>query len=680
MKIKIILIALIALYFYVGGQTVIPITSSNLGLYDQLFIENKGQWDPDVLFFCRADGCDIWITKHGLNCLFYQIKNQEGSSELERLRTNPKWGDSLPLVQKEFIGHRILLTFHNINSNLVAEGSQKVETYFNFFTGSDSTKHVTKAGVYKEVAIKNIFDGIDVHYFFKGDTLHSRFIIRSDAKSSDIKFNLTGQVYDNIKGNKLFLKLSFKEIPFLEWNVLQDQQNMTCELKKSVNEYLLIPRSYENDKSIQVDLTFSPLRVEHSIVLRDIHFNNGSLYLCGHGLAIMYGSKIGSFTLRDGKFYDTYVLKMNSVTRKIEFATFIGGDDQEEGNALTIDKNGNIYVTGISFSKNFPVTAFAFQKKLVGFNDIFLTKLNSTGSQILFSSYAGGGFNDEANDIVVDGSGNIYLTGITTSWNFPVTTNAFQPKHQASFADAFLIEFNPENLSIDYATYLGGVLRDDAMAMAVDKNGRLYVVGKTQAEDFLVTPNAYQKQKKSYGDDIFLTVFADNHQVLYSTFLGGSGDDVPLDMFVDDSGYVYVGGYTSSLDFPIFGKCFQEKFGGGEYDGFCIKFHLEKGLVSSTFIGGEGNDRVTSLKENSQGEILLTGHTSSSNLVAILKGGQRQKTKGKDVFVLKTNSNFSEALYTDCLDFEKVDVSAGMVLDLLDRIFILVNSHPTSNF
>ena len=274
-------------------------------------------------------------------------------------------------------------------------------------------------------------------------------------------------------------------------------------------------------------------------------------------------------------FRDAFVTKLNAAGSALVYSTYLGGSGREEGNEIGVDAAGNAYVTGFTFSTDFP-TASPIQPALgSSFEvDAFVTKLNATGSALVYSTYLGGSRSENGNDIAVDASGNAYVTGFTRSTDFP-TVSPIQAAN-AGGLDVFVTKLNAAGNALVYSTYLGGSgnefgqLGDVGAGIAVDASGNAYVTGVTDSLDF-PTASPIQPTFGGGGDDVFAAKLnAAGNALVYSTYLGGSGRDSGFDMAVDASGNAYVTGNTASIDFPTVNP-FQPAFGGGVTDAFIAK-------------------------------------------------------------------------------------------------------------
>ena len=389
---------------------------------------------------------------------------------------------------------------------------------------------------------------------------------------------------------------------------------------------------------------------------------DGNAYVTGATLSPNFPTTLGAFQMaRTGStFYDAFVTKLDPTGSALVYSTYLGGTDDDVASRIAVDAAGNAYVTGYTFSIDFPTTAGAFQRQLGSASpsvpilqarrDAFVTKLNSTGSALVYSTYLGGSQEDSSSGIAVDAAGNAYLTGVTACAdtsrppyncenNFPTTAGAFQPAFGGA-SDAFVTKLNPTGSALVYSTYLGGVAFDWGFGIAVDADGNAYVTGSTYI-DFPTTLGAFQPVLPDRnGGAAFVTKLDPTGSALvYSTYLGGGGGDAGgRGIAVDATGNAYVMGWTTSPNFPTTLGAFQPTLGGGD-DVFMTKLNpTGSALAYSTYLGGSGWDLFaeTSMAVDANGSVYITGETNSTNFPTT--AGAFQMTHGGgnwDAFVAK---------------------------------------------
>jgi hypothetical protein len=255
----------------------------------------------------------------------------------------------------------------------------------------------------------------------------------------------------------------------------------------------------------------------------------------------------------------------------------LGGDQSDSAASVKVDADGNAFVAGTTRSTNLPITAGALQPTHGGEVDGFVAKLTSNGQELIYLTYLGGNHNESPNGVAVDASGNAYIAGSTRSTDFPTTEGAFQRSLKSAWGDAFILKLDANGASLLYSTYLGGHHDEDgdsAFSIAVDGAGNAYVSGAASSADF-PTLNPLQPDFGGGLSDAFVAVLSAGGELLFSTYLGGSGPFREGGVLALDAvGNVYVAGSTSSQDFPT-KDAFQPKLAGGETDGFVTRIDVE---------------------------------------------------------------------------------------------------------
>jgi hypothetical protein len=325
---------------------------------------------------------------------------------------------------------------------------------------------------------------------------------------------------------------------------------------------------------------------------------------------------------------DAFVVKLSATGNALAYATYLGGSGTDQGQAIDVDTGGNAYVTGSTGSANFP-TANAFQGapgNSANLTDVFVTKLNASGNALVYSTYLGGNWHDNGYAIVVDSLGSAYITGSVSSPDFPVAAALYSTLNGS--ADAFVTKLSPLGNSLVFSTYLGGTSGEDrGEGIALDSSLNVYVTG--WAGFNFPTVNAYDSTfgGGNFPSDAFLTkIDATGGSLIYSTFLGGSGDDVGEGVAVDASGNAYVVGSTlSTSTFPRV-RPLQNFFGGGVTDMFITMFDSTGNVTFSTYLGGFSNDDAYAIAVDNDGNAYVAGATISSNFpvknsIQTLKGG-----------------------------------------------------------
>jgi len=396
----------------------------------------------------------------------------------------------------KFVGARI---------DVAIEGDHLRQTKVNYFIGADPDHWLQGVSTYGVVSYKGLYPGVDMRFYGQGSRLEYDIIVAAGSDPSQVVFSYAG-----VKGLRIGVS-----------------GNLEIHLSDRVLEQKR-PVLYQE---------IHGRRVAVSGRFRLVPGKSGK-----HGYA--YGFEVG--------LYDrSYPLIIDPV---LLYSTYLGGSNHEFGSAIAVDSAGNAYIAGESRSLNYP-TAVAYQGSLGGDEDVVISKINPTGTTLLYSTYIGGSNEDEASGIALDAAGNILITGKTESTNYPVTPTAYQTTLMGE-EDAFVSTLDNTGGTLLYSTYLGGSHEDEAFAITADSSNNIYVTGETESTDF---PSLMAYQSTFGGDeDAFVAKLnpnaSGNASLIYATYLGGADDDQAYGVAVDTSGRAYVTGVTESSgggSFPI---------------------------------------------------------------------------------------------------------------------------------
>ncbi|MEW5986901.1 MAG: SBBP repeat-containing protein [Chloroflexota bacterium] len=362
---------------------------------------------------------------------------------------------------------------------------------------------------------------------------------------------------------------------------------------------------------------------------------------------------------------DSYQLPVTSYplsTGDLALSTFLGGSGGETAHAVVVAADGTIYVAGETSSGDFPTTPGVFDRTYNGNTDLFVARLSSDGSQLLFGTYVGGGEWDIANGMAVDSDGSAYLVGTSSSGNFPVTAGAYDPTFNGD-SDGVLIKLTDTGALV-YSTFLGGGVGDSADAIALDGAGAIYVIGYTSSPNFPTTLEAFDSSYNGgdgVGDAFVTKLNPAGDALLYSTFLGGPDDDDGNRIVVDNQGNAYLTGWTSSSTFPTTPGAFDTTF-AGIHDAFVTKLNAAgSGLVYSGLLGGFGNDQPHGLAVDGAGAVYVTGHVSAGGF-PVTPGAFDTTLNGSwDGFVTKISPAGDALVYSTFLGGSSSDCELGGV-------------------
>jgi hypothetical protein len=345
------------------------------------------------------------------------------------------------------------------------------------------------------------------------------------------------------------------------------------------------------------------------------------------------------------------------------WSTFLGGNNQEVGRDITVDGSGNAYVTGFTKSTDFPTTAGAFDETQNGLNDVFVVKLNATGSALGYATFLGGsGGSEKGTGVAVDGSGNAYVTGWTESWDFPTTAGAFDTTLGGG-RDAFVAELNSAGDALNYGTFLGGIGSDYAADIAVNPAGKAYLVGTSHSPDFPTTAGAFDETFNGAADAFVARLNEAGSGLDYATYLGGSGQERSQQVAPDNSGNACVVGFTESSDFPTTPGAFAETY-SGQWDVFVAKFsETGDSLFYATFLGGSAPDGFAGFSMDGSGNTYLCGGTYSADFPTTPGAFDETHNGGADAFVARLNATGSALDYATFLGGSSDEGGRNIVVD-----------------
>ncbi len=593
---------------------------------------------PDLRFFARGDRYTLYLAS---SVSVLAINNHQASIDKYQ---KVKAGSIQPL-DTEHAPDIIRTTLLGADPNASPEVIGLLPGKVNYLTGNDPNQWRTNLSTYSKVKFHNVYPGIDIVYYGNERRLEYDFVVAPGVCASVIRLGFDGVrniLIDDSGDLRLETASGFvcQKKPYIYQEseggrqviaggyVITEGQNVAFEIG-----------DYDKEKPLVIDpvLSYStylagdPAEVAFGIAADSA----GNVYITGVTASEKFPTTSGSFQPdkpdRDPTGLDAFVTKLNPSGTEIIYSTYLGGSSFcDIGFDISVDSEGNAYVTGTTESFDFPTTPGAFRTGPLGFSDAFITKLNSAGSSLIYSTYLGArdptGAADrtEAFSIALDSSGRAYVTGTTEAANFPTTASAFQRRF-GGVRDAYVTKLSANGKRLIYSTFLGGSAYEIASAIAIDSEGNAYVTGTTLSENFPITPGTFQRENRGEFDVFVTRINTDGVGLVYSTYLGSEGDDIGLGIAVDSSGSAYVTG-VAGFDFPTTPDAFQTNSGFLE-DCFVSRLNGDgTRLIYSTFLGGKRNERGNSIAIDSFGNAYITGRTTSLDFPITPDAIQRVKS------------------------------------------------------
>ncbi len=578
------------------------------------FVENKGQWHPNVRYRLRAGaGATVFVEAGRLR---YLLLKPEQIAQLHP-------GDPARLPFQLLDAHVYDMSFRGANAAAKPVGEEAFDFRENYFLGHDPSRWASGVRAFQAVQYSNLYAGIDLKLYGDGSSLKYDFIVHPKADVRNIRLDYAG-----VDG------LWIDEQGFLH-------------LQTSVGEVVeQIPLAYQpaGDGVRAVDCRF-------------IQQADGSI-----GFAL------------DSDYDPRLPLIIDPI---LVFSTLTGSRDDNWGMTATFDGAGALYSGGIIQSpqsgdgSGYPVTTGALQLRFAGgqnqprdvslryASDMALVKYNPTGTRIEYATFIGGNDNEQPHSLIVNGRGELFLMGTTRSGNFPTTQGAFQ-RQRLGEIDIVVCRVSANGGQLLASTLIGGSdndgvneVRDNPLYYFYADDGRgdvyldaqdnIYVASSSNSRDFPTTPNAIRRQLGGSQDAVVFKFNPTCTSLLWSTYIGGSGFDAGYSIEADAQGHILIGGGTSSRDLPGMVQGWQSAAPGGTADGFIYRIHREgNGIIDGTYVGTDRYDQVYFIELDGAGNVYCTGQTTGDFPA---RGTAYNVPNGKQ-FVAKLSPNLRQLVYS----------------------------------
>jgi uncharacterized repeat protein (TIGR01451 family) len=659
------------------------------------FIENKGQWDSRILYMGDASFGRIAFTQ---NAVYYELQ---------------------PNDKKSTSSHVVELFFQNSLSPKV-QGIEPLTFYTNYFIGNDSSKWASHCKTYRSVTYQDIWEGIDMAYFFTPEGLKYEYYIHSGADISDLQVKLIGASMQTLDSSRyLEMVTPIGSLKDDQLKAFTQKSKQPIDASFSIQDDIL-SFSLENtnrEETIVVD----PLL--YATFLGGLKYDTGrALQVDPEGNAYVVGTTESTeFPMAttpggdpapgydkdyNGTFSNIYLVKINPSGTELLYATFFGSTTGNSVATMLIDSLGCAYIAASS-GDDFPMTKTIGGAAIPGYDQTpgggLIFKVNPEGTELVYATRIK---NVTINDMDLDSLGSVYFTGTALSDEMPKTKTvggsvvpgydqtfhgpSFSPMPGLRYGDAYAIKLNPEGTELVYSTYLGGTKYDSGWSIHVDANFNTFVAGDTDSTDFPMTKTVggspapgYDQTINSTYDSFLLKLNPEGTELISSSYFGGETGAFVTNMVTDSSGCLYAVGRTFSFDFPM------TKTQGGELapgyeknyfdthstnqEGFLVKFNPDATeQIYSTFLG-KRNSIVRSIKLDPAGNAWIIGTNSFPvPMTTTLDGTDLppgyQQTKDvdmSDIFVYQLNSLGTELRYSSYFCGSGMDAAYwGRLIDL----------------
>lgn len=666
------------------------------GKIEMSFEASSGELNSGVDFLARGTGFTLFL-KPAEAVFVLNRRDDSVAARNSTIQTRRSKLDSAVKTTQNTLPKVLRMKVIGANQAAAATGTNKLPGKVNYFTGDVPSKWRTEVPTYARVSYSQVYPGVDLVYYGNQRQLEYDFVVAPGSDARDIKLQFDGadKVEVDAAGDLL---LSLGETVI--------RQPKPVMYQEQAGSRRVIEGGYTIGADGHVGFALGeydgrlPLVIDPTLVYstylggsdteegNDIAVDSaGNVYICG----ITNSTNFPTANAFQGTFNppidptlvsrDGFVTKLNPAGTALVYSTYLGGNRDDRCNKIAVDSGGNAYLAGETGSTNFP-TANALQSTYGGgLSDGYIAKLNAAGTALVYSTYLGGDVFDAAHALTIDSTGSVYVTGRTTSSTFPVV-NPIQGVYSGGpGADAFVTKINAAGTALVYSTYLGGSGGNGFTAgfsIAVDSSGNAYLTGQTRATNF-PTANAIQGTFGGGfpdGDAFATKLNASGSALVYSTYLGGTDNDIGFEIAVDSAGSAHVAGVTRSANFPT-ANAFQSTLKGTS-DAFVTKLNAAGTAFNySTYIGGTTDDSANGIAVDSAGNTYVAGGTSSTDFPLV---NPTQGTFGGlvDIFLTKFNAGGSALTYSTYFGGSGNDTALAIAVDSANSMYLAGRTTSTN--
>jgi hypothetical protein len=578
------------------------------------FLENKGQivgqdnrCNEDVLFLYTGNGIKVQLRKTGYS---YELFSITQASACKKENTPLKF---------TMLNCRVDINFVNCNPVPAVIASQQSADHVNYYTGSHET---TNLHSYGRVLYKNVYHFVDIEFLIGGNEktpLKYNIILHPGANLNEVKFLISGasalRVHNEVFEIVTPLGLITEKIPF---SYYKDSPGTNRPVDFHLeNHELSFAANYDPSRSLVIDPSSNLIwSTYYGGSAYDYCSATGvdgqdNVYIAGHSLSTSNIATSGVYQSVLNGNLDAYLAKFNASGVR-QWASYFGGNNFEQVFSIFVEANGNVYLTGDTFSSTNVASAGAHQTVYGGgIDDAFLVKFGPTG-QRLWSTYFGGSEHDIAQAVTVDHVGNVIITGHTQSLNM-ATAGAYKTVYNLGY-DVFIAKFNANGL-LYWCTYYGDSGVDESYGVATDASDNIYITGVTESIAGISTPGSHQTNCGGLSDGYIAKFNSLGNVLLWGTYYGGSSDDHGNVIRIKGNGNVYLAGTTTSSNNIASTNAYQTSAGSSD-DAFIVAFNTSGVRQWGTYFGGEETDYITDMVIDANSNLILCGQTLSTNSIS----------------------------------------------------------------
>lgn len=655
-----------------------------------MFIENVGQFDEGARFQVRGGNGALWLADDALWITIVEplaVSDQQSAGQIPQ--------SEIQNQRSKVVNLR--LSFPGANPNARLEPFDRLETTVSYFIGNDPEGWRPAVPVWGGARYVDLYPGIDLEVTGEGGRFVQRLHAQPGADLSQVRVRIEGAEAVELTATgslRLSTAMGDYTLPLLAVEAAPADAHAMIHTAETGAFDIAAPFAVRHSPTSlsypqsAIQNQDDPPSLVYSTFLGGGNFdfgngiavdNAGNTYVTGNTISTDFPTLVGPDLSYNGGPIDGFVAKINATGTGLVYAGFLGGSSIDACGGIAVDGAGNVYITGWSNSNDFPVTGGLDLTYNGGEYDAIVAKINAAGTELVYAGFLGGNGWDTGSGIAVDSAGSAYVTGRTSSDNFPVTVGP-DLTYNGGERDAFIAKVNAAGSALVYVGFLGGSSDDVGYGIAVDGAGNAYLIGETQSADFPVVvgpgltfgggicgtaPDTYP-----CADAFVAKINAAGTELTYAGFLGGSDADVGYGIAVDVAGNAYVTGHTTSTDFPAIGGPDLTHNGSG--DAFVAKINAAgSGAVYAGFLGGSGSESGRSIELDNVGNVYIVGGTNSIDFPVI--GGPDLTYNGGyvDAFIAKINAAGMGLVYASFLGGSREDSVGGIAVDGAGSAYIV---------
>jgi gliding motility-associated-like protein len=592
------------------------------------FVENKNQWDTQVLFKADLQGGHVFFTSKGFQYVYYNMADLENVHEM-------KHENYLKAYDQQINCYAYNVTFKNAHPNPLVAGNEKQSYYENYFIGNDAKKWAGNVGVYKNVVYNNLYTGIDVKAYSVANSFKYDILVQPNADISQLKLQYEGIQPVLLPNGNLQMNVGFNKIEETAPYCYQIIHNKKVEVE---SHYVLdengilsfaFPAGYDKKYELVIDpvLVFATYSASVAMTFgfSATYDLAGSLYAGGECFGVGWVTTVGAFQIAYGGGVDAGINKYNPTGTGVLYATYYGGSAQDLPSNLVVNDNFELAMTGSTSSPNLATTAGCYDNSLNGQSDAYVVHFNAAGTALIGATYIGGSSADAQNvgtlspnygdgsrgEIFYDNNTEIVVAVSTQSQDFPTTPGAYQTTYGGGTQDGCFFKLNNNCSNLIFSTFIGGNLEDAAFSIAKNSLGNWVICGGTKSNNFPTTGGAITPVAPG-ATDAFVSVFNNNATALVnSTYIGTNTYDHAFKVQVDPNDTIYVMGQTNGATFPV---------SPGVYTNANSTIFIQKlspslnAMILSTRIGQSTNLVPTAFLKDNCGNVYFSGFQANAGL------------------------------------------------------------------